>query len=376
MDDKTKRTWAEISLDNLVHNMNTIRASLPAGTKFLAVVKADAYGHGAVPAAARLEAAGADYFAAACLDEALELRAAGIALPILILGHTPAEYAPELIEHNITQAVGGPEAAEALSAAAAAHGGTLRVHVKVDTGMSRTGFQCTDTRFGAGVAEIAAACRLPHLEPEGIFTHFAVSDEPDDPACVDYTHAQFRLFTDVTAALEKEGIAFKLRHCANTGAVLNYTEMTALDMARPGILLYGYGDEKRKLDLRPCMRLVSRIAMTKTYPAGTRVSYGGTFVTERETRMGVLPVGYADGLHRCLSNRCAFATKDGPAPQRGRVCMDMCMLDLTDLPGVGAGDAVEVFGERSRLEPLADAAGTITYELLCAVSKRVPRIYV
>lgn len=378
MDPNTKRTWAEISLDNLAHNMKTIRASLPAETKFLGVVKADAYGHGAVPAAKALESHGADYLAVACVDEALELRGAGVKLPILILGHTPADCVPELIQNNITQALGAPELTEAYEAAAAACGGILRVHIKADTGMSRTGFSCacTDARFEAGVAEIAAACRMPHLDAEGIFTHFAVSDEPDKPASVAYTRAQFRLFRNVTAALEKQGISFKLRHCANTGAVLNYSETTALDMARPGILLYGYGDEKGKFDVKPCMRLMTRVAMVKTYPAGTAVSYGGTFVTERETRVGVLPVGYADGLRRALSNRCAFWTGAGPAKQIGRVCMDMCMLDLTDLPGIGAGDPVEVFGERSRLEAMAEAAGTITYELLCGVSKRVPRIYV
>ena len=379
MDKTMLRTWAEVRLDDLVHNMKTIRASLPAGTglKFLGVVKADAYGHGAVPAARALTETekGADYLAVACPDEALELRDAGIDAPLLILGPVPAERVPELLCARVTLAVGSFAAARTYSDAASACGGTLRVHIKVDTGMSRTGFQCTDTRYAAGVAEIAAACRAPHLEAEGIFTHFAVSDEPDKPESIAYTRKQFQLFADVISALEREGITFPLRHCANTGATLYFPEPAALDMVRPGILLYGYGDVKGKLDLRPCMRLKTRVAAVQTYPAGTRVSYGGTFITERETRMGVLPVGYADGLHRCLGNRCEFYTPQGLAPQRGRICMDMCMIDLTDLPEVNAGDPIEIFGPHARLEKLAGAAGTITYELLCAVSRRVPRIY-
>ena len=175
-------------------------------------------------------------------------------------------------------------------------------------------------------------------------------------------------------ALRERGLSFAIRHCAATGGTLYYPEF-ALDMVRPGILLYGYGDPEKALGLRPGMTLKSRISAVKHYPAGTKVSYGGTYTCERATRMGVIPVGYADGLHRTLSNKAAFWTKDGFAPQRGRICMDMCMIDLTDLPGVGVGDEVEVFGPHSDLEALAAKAGTISYELLCAVSPRVPRIY-
>lgn len=370
MKDLRERTWAEVSVGNMVYNMERLREALPAGTRFLGVVKADAYGHGAVEAARALEAHGAEYLAVAAADEALELRNAGVALPILILGPVFPARAPELAARGVTLAVGGMETARAYSAQAARSGSTLRIHIKIDTGMSRTGFAWTD------VSEIAAACRLPGIEAEGVFTHFARSDE-DGAAAEDYTREQYRRFTSALDALAQQGLRFSLRHCANSGGTLFYPELTAMDMVRPGIALYGYGDESGKLGLRPCMRLMSRIALVKTYPAGTPVSYGGTFVTQRETRLGVIPIGYADGLHRCISGKCSFYVEGrGFAPQRGRICMDMCMLDLTELPEAGIGDTVELFGDHARLETMAQAAGTITYELLCAVSKRVPRFFV
>ena len=371
----TKRTWAEISTGNLVHNMRAIRASLPAGTKFLGVVKADAYGHGACPVARALERAGADYLAVAGLDEASELRREGIRTPILILGHTPPEYVPELTELDLTQTVTNLAKAREYSAAAGALGRSLRIHIKVDTGMCRLGFLCDGERFSGGVKNIADSCRLPHLEPEGIYTHFAMSDEPGQEA-ENYTRGQLRLFLDMLEALEREGIVFPLRHCANSGAVLRYPE-AALDMVRPGILLYGCGQgEDRRLDLLPGMRLVTRIGTIKHYEAGARVSYGGTWTAPRHTRMGVVPIGYADGLLRCLGGNCAFYTAGGFAPQRGRICMDMCMIDLTELPQAEVGAEVEVFGPHASVEALAARAGTISYELLCSVSKRVPRVYI
>lgn len=372
MDLNTKRTWAEISLDNIVHNMNVIRATLPAGTKFLGVVKADAYGHGAVAVSRCLEQNGADYLAVSCLDEALELRRADVKLPILILGHTPAEYVSTLLREDLTQTVTNKAKALEYDAAAAACGTALRIHIKLDTGMSRLGFLCAGQHFSGGVENIAAACACPHLEPEGIYTHFAMSDEPGAEAEA-YTRAQFRLFMDVIGALEERGVRFRIRHCANSGAVLNYKE-TALDMVRPGLLLYGYGDGG-KLGLKPCMRLMTRVSTIKFYDEDTRVSYGGTFAATQRTRMGVIPIGYADGLFRSLSNSCAFHVVGGMAPQRGRICMDMCMIDLTELPEANIESLVEIFGENADLNELAAAAGTIPYELMCSVSKRVPRVY-
>ena len=373
MNSLTERTWAEVSLDNIVHNMRAIRAHVAPGTKFLGVVKADSYGHGAVPVARAIEAAGADYLAVACLAEAIELREAKLTLPILILGNTPPEDVPLLLEHDITQTVADSDYAVAFSAAACAAGGKLKVHIKADTGMSRLGFLCDEAHMDESVNAIAAACALPGLIPEGIFMHFAVSDEPGED-CRAYTLRQFYRFTSVIDALASRGVSFSIRHCAATGGTLYYS-VFALDMVRPGILLYGYGDPEKTLGLKPGMTLKSRISAVKRYPAGTKISYGGTYTTERETRMGVIPIGYADGLHRTLSNKAAFWTKDGFAPQRGRICMDMCMIDLTELPGVGVGDEVEIFGPHSDLEDLAAKAGTISYELLCAVSPRVPRLY-
>jgi len=369
-----KRCWAEVSPENLLHNYRVLRASLPAGCRFLGVVKADAYGHGALETARLLEKAGADYLAVACLDEALELRAGGVTMPVLILGHTEARYTELLIKNNITQAVTGLKEAEAFSTAAQSFGGTLRVHMAADTGMSRLGFLCTGSELDRGAAELARACKLPGLDAEGIFTHFAVSDEPGE-ANERYTREQFRLFTEAIGKVEAAGFRFRLRHCANSGAVLHYLPEMALDMVRPGLLLYGYGDDAGRLGLRPCMRLNTRVLTVKTYAPGTTVSYGRRYTAARETRMGVLGIGYADGLPRLCSNHFSAAFPGGPAPQCGSICMDMCMVDLTDLPDVQPGDEAEIFGPGADLNVLSRAAQTIPYELLCSVSKRVPRVW-
>ena len=374
MNDLQKRTWAEISLENLRHNYEAIRKSLPAGCRFLGVVKADAYGHGALPVSRLLQEAGADYLAVSCLDEALELRRGGITMPILILGHTPYEYTGTLIEEKITQPVTCLAKALEYSAEAVRLGKELKIHIKLDTGMSRLGFLCAGDYFEEGVDNVIRSCRLPGLNPEGVYTHFAVSDEPDEDSEA-YTRAQFKLFMDVIAAVKaRGGVEFSIRHCANSGATAAYPEM-ALDMVRPGLLLYGYGDSSGKLGLLPCMRLVTTVSTIKFYEPGTSVSYGRRFTTDRRTRMGVLAIGYADGLPRLISNKCSFAAKGGFAPQRGSICMDMCMVDLTELPQVDVGSEVELFGPMNSIYKLSDAAQTIPYELLCAVSKRVPRVY-
>lgn len=375
MNDLQKRTWAEINLENLRHNYRAIRATLPDGCRFLGVVKADAYGHGALPVSRLLQAEGADYLAVSCLDEALELRGGGVTMPILILGHTPHEYTSVLIEQNITQTVTCLAKALEYSAEAVSLGKTLKIHIKLDTGMSRLGFLCDGAHFEEGVDNVIRSCTLPGIESEGVYTHFAVSDEPGED-CEKYTRDQFALFCRVVDEVETRGnIKFKIRHCANSGAVESYPEM-ALDMVRPGLLLYGYGDTSGRMGLKPCMRLVSTVSTIKIYDSGVSVSYGRRYVTERRTRMGVLAIGYADGLPRVISNKCSFAAGNGFAPQRGSICMDLCMIDLTELPEVDVGSEVELFGERNSIYKLSDAAGTIPYELLCAVSKRVPRVYV
>ena len=374
MNSTLKRTWAEINLNALAHNYNTLRERIGSNVKFLGVVKADAYGHGSVQVSRLLEKLGADYLAVSSIDEAIELRHNGITMPILILGHTPKEEVGELIKNNITHAINYKAKTLESSEEAVKCNGTLKIHIKVDTGMSRLGYLCDGDYFDSGVEGICEGCELPGLMPEGIFTHFAVSDEPGEE-CMAYTKHQFELFTSVIDAVEKKlGKKFQIRHCANTGAVAKYPE-TWLDMVRPGLLLYGYGEFAEELGLKPVMSLKTTVSTIKTYPAGTAISYGGIYKTDKKTRMGVVPYGYADGFFRCLSNRYELMTSEGLVPQRGKICMDMCMIDLTDKMGVDVGSEVEIFGDNNPIEKMAELAGTIPYELTCAVSKRVPRIY-
>ena len=374
MDSTLKRTWAEIDLDALTHNYHVLRERVGKDVKFLGVVKADAYGHGSVQVSRVLQELGADYLAVSSIDEAIELRHNNITMPILILGHTPKEQVSQLIKYHITQAVTCKAKALEYSDEAVRCNGTLKIHIKVDTGMSRLGYLCDGDYFENGVEGICEGCSLPGLDAEGIFTHFAVSDEPGEQYRA-YTKHQFELFMDVIQQVEKRlGRKFKIRHCANTGAVARYPE-TWLDMVRPGLLLYGYGEFANELGLRPVMSLKTTVSTIKTYPAGTAISYGGIYVTTQKTRMGVIPYGYADGFFRSLSNKCHLMTAEGPVPQRGKICMDMCMIDLTDKMGVDVGSEIEIFGKQNSINTLAELAGTIPYELTCAVSKRVPRFY-
>lgn len=375
MNSTLKRTWAEISLDALTYNYNKIRDYVGRNVKFLGVVKADAYGHGAVMIARKLQKLGSDYLAVSSIDEAMELRCNGITMPILILGHTPREQVDRLICFHITQAVTCEAKALEYSEEAAKYGGTLKVHIKVDTGMSRLGYICEGDYFEHGVDGIAHVTELPGLDVEGIFTHFAVSDESGEEA-QHYTHHQLDLFKKVCQAVEeKTGRKFLIRHCANTGATVDYPE-AYLDMVRPGLLLYGYGEFAKRLGLKPVMTMKTTVSTVKIYPAGTKISYGGIFETEKKTRIGVVPYGYADGFMRCLSNRYTMMTEEGPACVRGKICMDMCMIDLTDKMGVDVGSEIEIFGEKNPIEKMAELAGTIPYELVCSVSKRVPRQYI
>lgn len=373
METDLRRTWTEINLDHLLYNYHALRERIGKTVKFLGVVKADAYGHGAVQVAKTLQDAGADYLAVSSLDEARELRNHDIIMPILILGHTPPEQVGELIRMNITQAVSAEAKAEEYSAEAVKCQGTLNIHIKVDTGMSRLGFLCDGAHFEGGVARIAHSCALPGLHTEGIFTHFAVSDEPGEEENA-YTKEQFALFCRVIDALKEQGCTFPIRHCANSGAVAYHPEMW-LDMVRPGILLYGLSQMADVLGLKPVMSLKTNVSTIKTYEAGTTISYGRLFKTEERTRVGVLPIGYADGFFRSLSNIYQVMTEDGKAPILGRICMDMCMVDLTSCPNVAVGSEVEIFGMKNSANVMAQMAQTIPYEITCAVSKRVPRVY-
>ncbi len=375
MESTLRRTWTEIDLDALRFNYHVLRDRIGENVRFLGVVKADAYGHGSVMVAETLEEEGADYLAVSSIDEAMELRINGIKMPILILGHTPREQVERLIEYDITQAVTCRAKAVEYSEEAQKIGGVLRIHIKLDTGMSRLGFLCDSGYFETGVKGICDAINMPGLDAEGIFTHFAVSDEEGEEAEA-YTEHQFELFMDVVEEIEKiSGRTFKIKHCANTGAVYKYSK-TYLDMVRPGLLLYGYGEYAKKLGLKPVMTLKTTVSTVKIYPSGTAISYGGIFKTDKSTRVGVLPYGYADGFFRSLSNKCSLMSEEGPVRQLGKICMDMCMVDLSNKPKVDVGSEIEVFGKNNPIEELSRIAATIPYELTCAVSKRVPRTYI
>lgn len=374
MEQNTKRTWAEIDLSRLEHNYRALRGMLPRGCRFLGVVKANAYGHGAIPVAQKLEKLGAEYLAVACLDEAVELRQAGIKAPILILGPTPTAFAGELLAYDLTQTVQNGEEAAALSAAAVQGDKHLKIHIKVDTGMSRIGFLCDEEHVDTSVAEIARVCRLAGLYAEGIFTHFANADGDEE-----YSMRQLTRFLEVLDRLSAVETKFEIRHCAASAAVLNYP-CAHLDMVRPGIALYGHYPDPSCVDLDgpgllPVMTLKTRILTVRELPAGTCVSYGCTHTLKRPSRVAVLPIGYADGLSRLLSDRTEMLVHGRRASVLGRICMDMCMVDVTDIPDAKVGDEVIVFGDALPLEEKADTVGTIQYEMLCGVSRRVPRIY-
>ena len=364
-DRRTARTWAEIDLDALAHNYRLLRGLAPEA-RFLGLVKANAYGHGAVPVAKKLERLGADMLAVACLDEAVELREAGVETPILCLGQTAAEYASDLLAYNITQTVGDLETGRALSAAAVAAGKTLTIHVKVDTGMGRLGFAGPDLN-----EEIRALCSLPGLEAEGIFTHFANAD--GDEA---YTKGQDDAFVcAINELYHEDRLNFKIYHCAASAAVLNYPWMS-MGMIRPGIALYGHVPDPSVKDpgLKPVMTVKSRIAVVRDLSAGAKISYGCTAALERDSKIAVLPMGYGDGLPRCLSNKLEVRIGARLCPILGRICMDMCMVDVTDAPGVKVGDEAQVYGP-GLTDRAAQLAGTIPYELLCQLTPRVPRLY-
>ncbi len=372
MSDFLRRTWAEVDLKAIHANYHIFKDRLSPGCRCMAVVKANAYGHGAVRVARELE--DADFFGVSNLDEALELRQNGIEAPILIFAYTPPEYAETLAAHHITQAVLDTSYADALEQAAAKAGVTVSVHLKIDTGMSRVGFFCQDESVSP-VDAIVRTCSLPHLQADGIFTHFAVADDPQSDAV---TRLQFKRFTDLLDTLEARGITFPLRHCCGSVAALRFPEMH-LDMVRIGISLYGasaFSDLSRTVPLHPAMTLKSVIAQIKTVPAGTAVSYGHTFTCTRETTLATLPIGYADGLPRRASGEFNVSVNGHLVPNVGRVCMDQCLVDITDIPNVSVGTPVIIFGtDELPVETFSIACHTIPNDTFCAISKRVTRVY-
>ena len=378
IDKRESRAWAEIDLDALAHNYHALRdwiqaSSAPgAPVALLGMVKANAYGHGAPAIGRKLQELGADMLAVACLAEAAELREAGITIPILCLGQTPVEQAEDLLAYDVTQTVGDLEIGRALSAAAVAAGKELAIHIKLDTGMGRLGFIWREGSQAGTVEQVRALCALPGLRAEGLFTHFAAADED-----VDYTELQGRRLREARAVLEEAGIHLKHYHCASSAAVLNYP-WTHMDMVRPGIAMYGhYPDPASEIrwepSLRPVMALKARVTSVRTMPIGTKLGYGCTATLKKESRVAVLSIGYADGLPRSLSNKLEVKLHGIPCPILGRICMDMCMADVTAVPQTKVGDAAVVYdGDLNRI---AELAGTITDELVCRITARVPRVY-
>ena len=374
MEQSFLRTYASVDLSAIRKNYEAVRSLLRPGCKILSVVKADGYGHGAVPVARTLS--DSDYFGVACLEEALELRQNGISAPILILGYTEPAAAPILSGQNLTQCAFSREYLLQLQKALK-NGQTLKIHLKIDTGMSRLGFYVRDEVSANGaVSEISEAMKeTPSLEYEGIFTHFTSSETPDKTE----TEEQFAWFCRVLDGLKELGITFPLRHCANSGASLQHPE-THLDMVRPGIVLYGYAPDPKTcpIPLVPAMELKARVAQIHTLAPGDTVSYNRTYRAERTIKTATVCLGYGDGLHRSLSNGGPVLVNGKRAAILGRVCMDQCVLDVTGID-IAPGDTVTFMGrdgsETLTAEDLAEFAGTICYEILCSLGKRIPRIY-
>lgn len=365
-------TYAEIDLDAVRFNLGQVRSLVGPGVMICPAVKANGYGHGAVEVSRAALGAGADMLAVATLEEAVELKDAGIPAPVLLLGCLFPDQASDVIEYDVTSMVCDLSYASELSRTAISAGRRARVHVKVDTGMGRVGVQVLET-----LEFVSALSRMPGIEIEGIFTHFPSAD--DDP---DFTEAQAREFGDVCDAVSSAGFRIPIRHAANSAAILTMPG-THFDMVRPGIMVYGLYDSDqslRSVDLRQSMTLKTRVAFMKELPAGRTVSYGRTFCATRPTRVATLPIGYADGYNRLLSNRAPALVHGRRVPVIGRVCMDQIMVDVTEVPGAAVGDEVVLYGRQGvgmiRIEEIAGLLGTISYEVVCALSKRVPRVHV
>ena len=371
------RTYAQIDLDALAHNVKIITGILRGGSKLMAVVKADAYGHGAVFAAREFAACGVDFFGVSSVDEAVQLRENGITQNILVLGYTVpnAENANKLIKHNITQTIFDPEQIRHLSELAGSR--SIKAHIKINTGMNRLGFSWTEKNKDFNTVDsIKKTAGLKNIELEGIFTHFADADNTEP----DFTNRQFELFCEIIMILKNENIYFKFKHAANSAAALNFGE-THLDIARCGLVLYGLYPKKnmRDIGLVPAMRLKTTVSQILKIKQGETVSYSRSYTAPRDLTAAALPIGYADGFLRSMSNSAEVIINGKHAPVIGRVCMDQCVVDVSNCGDVKPGDSVTVFGREGGecigVEQLADIGGSINYEVVCLVGKRVPRIY-
>ena len=378
-------TVATIRLAAIRANFTTAAASA-AGREIIAVIKADGYGHGAVPVARVALAKGADWLGVARIEEAVELREAGLEVPILIFGPTSPDKAEVLLDHDLAQTVFSPATAATLSERVAATGKKIRTHIKVDTGMGRLGLLVRGSAEGASpptpaerrVSEVEAITSLPGLEVEGLFTHFASADHADKV----YANRQLQRFTELINGLHQRGLEFPLNHAANSAALIDMPD-SHLDMVRPGIATYGLYPsaevEKDKVDLRPVLQWKTRIIQLKEVPAGFGVSYGITYRTPRPTTIATVAAGYADGLNRLLSSRGHMLVGGHRVPIVGRICMDLTLLDVGEVPRVEVGDEVVIIGRQGDAELTADEMATtldtINYEIVSTIIHRVPRIY-
>ena len=368
------RCYAEISLEAIGHNIREVKKRLPEGVKLLGVVKANAYGHGAVPVASYLENQ-VDYFATATIEEAVELRENGISAPILILGYvSPSQYG-DLVEYDITQTIDSYAQALALEKEAARQNRKAKAHLAVDTGMTRIGFQVTDH----DADEAAKIADLPHIELEGMFTHFSCADQEDKTYC----SMQMEKYDKMTALLAERGVTIPLRHICNSAGIMEFDDHR-FEMVRSGIITYGiYPSEevkKERLDLIPALSWKSHVIHVKEVGPGIGVSYGATYVTEKPmTRIATVSAGYADGYPRALSNQGCVLIHGKKAPIIGRICMDQMMVDVTDIPDVQVEDVVTLGGtdgdETITIEEIANPAARFDYEMLCDISSRVTRVY-
>ena len=368
------RTWAEINTDALIHNFKEIRRITDKNAMIMAIVKADAYGHGVLEITKTLIGCGANYLGVACADEGMQLRRAGVTLPILILGASQDSELEDIINYSLMPSVFTYDFALKLSKTAEKLQKSAKIHIKIDTGMSRIGF-VSDIDDDALSDEIIKISSLPNIEIEGIFSHFSTSDEAD----TEYTNLQFERFLTVCNILEEKNLHIPIRHIANSAAIMEHPH-THLEMVRAGVILYGLypSDEvdRTKINLIPVMTVKSSITMIKELPQNRGVSYGKTYITNHPMRIATIPIGYADGYTRLLSDKARMIVNNIPVPVIGRICMDQCMIDVTNVNTINTGDEVIVFGaDTVTAEILANLIGTINYEIVCMISKRVPRIY-
>ena len=368
------RIYAAVDLDAVAANMAVIRAKLPVGVKIMGVVKADGYGHGAVETAETILRNGAEQLGVACCEEGVSLRNAGVTAPVLILGYTPPGCFPEVVGYGLTQTVYNAAGAGKLSEAALGQGKTAAVHIKIDTGMGRLGF-LPDTE---SVRAVKAICALPGLRVEGVYTHYAVADSAAEEDMA-FTRAQYGKFLQFINALEANGVRIPLAHAANSGAVLNHAK-TVSDMARVGLLTYGLvPDGADAAGFKPVMRLIAKVVSVKQPGPGASVGYGRTYVADKQTKIATVSAGYADGYPRYLSNKGRVIINGEYAAVAGAICMDHFMADVTHIKHVAEGDEAVLIGSAGDKSVTADEVaalgGTINYEIVCGVGKRVPRVY-